>query len=173
MMPQSAETKSPEKFAISRNQIVVFGLTLILIGAFLFGRQFGWIGAFRNELVAIPSGTPYAEAIVIGAYEGTVLADRVAAADAKGNPLTKKLEILTDEKTIFAKITSSGPVKITYKQLSEGDIVWVYNRVRSLEETLAEPADSELAIPFEDMAKNPRERIKADFVVKVGGEKSR
>lgn len=167
MMPQEAETESPEKFSISRNQIVVLGLVLILIGAFLSGRQFGWLDTFRNELVAIPSGTPYAEAAVVGAYEGVVLAERVSATDAQGNALQKKLEILTDEKTVFAKISSSGPVKISYADLLEGDVVWIYQRVRALEETMTEPADPELAIPFEESITNPRERMKADFVVLI------
>lgn len=165
MIPLEAETKSPEKFAISRSQIAVLGLVLILIGAFLFGRQFGWFGAPRSEPVAIPSGAPYAEAVVIGAYEGTVLAERIQAADAA---LPAKMEILTDEQTVFAEITPSGPIKISHTRLSEGDIVWVYSHVRSLEETLAEPIDPDIIIPFEEMLKNPRERIRADFVVLVG-----
>lgn len=168
MMSPEAETESPEKFVISRNQIVVLGLVLILIGAFLSGRQFGWFGALRSEPVAIPSGAPYTEALVIGAYEGVVLAERVSAKDAQGNALQKKLEILTDEKTVFAKLTSSGPVTISYAKLSEGDVIWIYNRARTLEETLAEPTDPELAIPFDEMLKNPRERMRADFMVKVG-----
>lgn len=163
-MPPEAETELPEKFAISRNQIVVLGLVLILIGAFLSGRQFGWFGAPRSEPVTIPSGAPYAEARVIGAYEGVVLAERVVLTDAQGNALPKKMEILTDEKTVFAKLTSSGPVKISYAELLEGDVIWVYNRTRSF----AEPADSDLIISFEEMVKNPRERIKADFVALIG-----
>lgn len=167
MMSSEAETESSGQFAISRNQIVILGLVLILIGAFLSGRQFGWFGALRSEPVAIPSGFPYAEALVIGAYEGVVLAERVAATDAQGNALQKKLEILTDEKTVFATLTSSGPVKISYAELSEGDIIWVYNRIRTMEETLAEPIDPELAISFEESVKNPRERIRADFIVLI------
>lgn len=168
MMPPGTGTESSEKFAISRNQIVVLGLVLILTGAFLSGRQFGWFGAPRSEPVAIPSGAPYAEATVIGAYEGVVLAERVAATDAQGNTLQKKLEILTDDGTVFAKLTSSGPVKISYTKLSEGDMVWIYQRIRALEETMTEPADPELAIPFGDALENPRERMKADFVVLIG-----
>lgn len=152
-------------------QIVVLAVILVVAGAFFFGKQSGWFGATRHEPVAIPSGTPYAEATVIGAYEGVVLAERTAATDAKGNVLQKKLEILTDEKTVFAKITSSGPVKISRTELSEGDIIWVYQHVRSLEETLAEPADPTLAIPFEEMAKNPRERIAAGYIVAVSAKK--
>lgn len=167
MMSPEAETESPEKLAISTSQIAVLGLVLILIGAFLSGRQFGWLDTFRNELVAIPSGTPYAEAAVVGAYEGVVLAERVATTDAQGNALQKKLEILVDENTTFAKLTVSGPIRISYSGLSEGDIVWVYQRVRSLEETLAEPVDPELAISFEESVKNPRERIRADFIVLI------
>lgn len=169
MMPPEAENESAEKFAISRSQIVVLGLVLILIGAFLSGRQFGWFGAptGSSEPVAIPSDASYTEATVIGAYEGVVLAERVAATDANGNALPKRMEILTDEKTVFAEMTSSGTVKISYTELSEGDVIWVYNRIRSLEETLVQPADPELAVPFEDMLKNPRERIKAGFVVLI------
>lgn len=170
MMPSGAETESSGKFAISRNQIVVLGLVLILLGAFISGGQFGWFGAPRSELVAIPSGAPYAEATVVGAYDGVVLAERVASADAQGNALQKKLEILTDGKTVFAKMTSSGPVKVSYAELSEGDVIWAYNRVRSLEETLAEPVDMELAVPFEEMARNPRERIAAEYVVMISGK---
>lgn len=170
MMPSEAETKLPEKFAISRNQIVVLGLVLILIWAFLSGRQLGWFGAPRSEPVAIPSGAPYAEATVIGAYESVVLAERVMITDAQGNALPEKMEILTDAKTVFAKLTSSGPIKISYAKLSEGDVVWVYNRIRSFEEVLKAPADPELAIPFEETLKNPRERMKADFVVLVSGK---
>lgn len=155
------------KSSMSKTQMIALAVVLVVVGAFFFGRQYNWFG---NESVAIPSGAPYAEARVIGAYEGIVLAERVAETDADGNAMIKKLEILTDEKTVFAKLTSSGPVKISYAELSEGDVIWVYNHVRSLEETLAEPADPELAIPFEDMAKNPRERIKADFVVLVSGK---
>lgn len=168
MMPTEAETESSGKFAISRSQIAVLGLVLILIGAFLSGKQFGWFGTLRAEPIAIPSGTPYAEAKVIGAYEGVVLAERIVLTDASGNALPQKLEILTDGKTAFATITASGPVKISYTDLSEGDVIWVYNRIRSFEETIAEPADPELAISFEDAVKNPRERLRADFVVKVG-----
>lgn len=169
MIPPGAETESPEKFAISTSQIAVLGMVLILIGAFLSGRQFGWFdGTPRSEPVAIPSGAPYVEATVVGAYEGVVLAERVAEADAEGNVLTKKLEILTDEKTVFAKLTSSGPVTTSYAELSEGDVIWTYQRVRALEETITEPADPELAIPFEESITNPRERLRADFVVRVG-----
>lgn len=167
MMPTNTEIESSGKSAISRSQIVVLGLVLILIGASLFGRQFGWFGVPRSELVAIPSGVPYAEATVVGAYEGVVLAERVATTDAQGNALQKKLEILVDENTTFAKLTVSGPIRISYSGLSEGDIVWVYQRVRSLEETLAEPVDPELAISFEESVKNPRERIRADFIVLI------
>lgn len=171
MMPNEEETGSSEKFSISRNQIVVLGLVLILIGVLISGRQFGWFNEqLRHEPISIPSGAPYAEATVIGAYDGVVLAERVATVDAQGNVLQKKLEILTDGKTVFAKITSSGPVKIPWSELSEGDVIWVHNRVRTLEETLAEPADPELAIPFEDMVKNPRERIIAEYIVIISGE---
>lgn len=170
IMPPETDIKSSEKSSISRNQIVVLGLALILIGAFISGRQLGWFnGVFRAEPIAIPSGAPYAEAKVIGAYEGVVLAERIPAADSGATQPTK-IEILTDEQTVFAKITSSGPVKISYRDFSEGDVVWVYNRVRSLEETLEAPADPELILPFEEMLKNPRERMRADFVVKVGRE---
>lgn len=173
MIPPEAKNESAEKFSISRSQIVVLGLVLILIGALISGRQFGWFGAptGSSEPVAIPSGAPYAEATVVGAYEDVVLAERVAATDAQGNALQKKLEILVDENTTFAKLTSSNPVRITYQELSENDIVWVYQRVRSLEETLAEPVDPELAISFEESIKNPRERVKADFVVAVSIKK--
>lgn len=170
MMSPEAETESPEKFAISTSQIAVLGLVLILIGAFLSGRQFGWFGVPRSEPVAIPSGASYTEATVIGAYDGVVLAERVAAADEQGNALQKKLEILTDEKTVFAEMTSSGPMKVSYTDLSEGDVVWIYQRIRALEETITEPADPELAIPFAETLKNPRERMKADFVVLVSGK---
>lgn len=170
MMPSGAETESPEKFALSRSQILALGLALILIGAFISGRQFGWFVP-RHEPVAIPSGQPYAEATVIGAHEGVVLAERTAAKDAQGNSLQKKLEILTDEKTVFARITSSGPVKISRAELSGGDVIWVYARIRTLEEALAEPADPALAIPFEEMAKNPRERVRAEYIVAVSSKK--
>lgn len=160
--------ESQKEYFVSKTQIVFFAVVVVLAGAFLLDRQFGWFGALRHEPVAIPSGAPYAEATVIGAYEGVVLANRVTAAtDARGNALPKKMEILTDEKTVFAKLTSSEPVKIFRNELSEGDVIWIYNRVRSFEETLAGQADPALAIPFEDMLKNPRERIRADFVVRL------
>lgn len=173
MMPSGTDTEPSGKFAISRSQIAVLGFVLILLGAFLSGRQLGWLGGFRNESVAIPSGAPYAEVVVIGAYEGVVLADRVVRPDAARDEsaLPKLMEILTDEKTVFAKITSTGTMKIPWSEIAEGDIVWVYQHVRSLEETLAEPVPSELAIPLADALKNPRERIAAGYVVIVSGRK--
>jgi hypothetical protein len=159
--------------SVSKTQIIFLAAVVILAGAFFFGRQSGWFGAARHEPVAIPSGQSYVEATVVGAYDGVVLAERTATAtttDAKGNTLQKKLEILTDEKTVFAKITSSGPVTISWKEISEGDVIWVYNRTRTLEETLTEPTDPRLTIPFEEMMKNPRERIAAEYLVVVSGK---
>jgi hypothetical protein len=156
--------------SVSKTQIIFLAAVVILAGAFFFGRQSGWFGAARHEPVAIPSGQSYVEATVVGAYDGVVLAERTAVTDAKGNTLPKKLEILTDEKTVFAKITSSGPVKISWKEIAEGDVIWVYQRVRSLEETLAELADPALVIPLEDMLKNPRERIIVGYIVVVSGK---
>lgn len=167
MEPLEIKPDSPAgEHITSKTRIIFLAVVLVLVGVFFFGKQSGWFGA--SEPVAIPSGQSYIEATVIGAYEGVVLAERVSATDAEGNVLTKKLEILTDEKTVFARITASGPVKISRAELSEGDIIWVYARVRSFEETIAEPADPTLAIPFEEMLKNPRERIKAAFVVLIG-----
>lgn len=160
---------TPQKSSsFSKTQIIFLVAVLVVAGAFFLDRQFGLFDRLFRERVEIPSGTPYAEALVIGAYEGVVLAERVMITDAQGNALSEKMEILTDEKTVFAKLTSFGPIKISYAKLSEGDVVWAYNRIRSLEEAMAAPADPALAIPFEDMAKNPRERLRADFVVKVG-----
>jgi hypothetical protein len=149
-----------KKFFVSKTQIIFLVVVLILAGAFFFGRQFGWF-APRHEPVAIPSGQSYAEGTVIGAYEGVVLANRTVATDAKGNILPKKLEILTDEKTVFARITSSGPVKISWSELSEGDVIWVYK---------AEPVQPGLAISLADALKNPRERIAAGYIVVVSGK---
>jgi hypothetical protein len=161
----------PQKeFPVSKAQIIFLAVVLILAGAFFFGRQFGWFSEQRYESVAIPSGQPYAEAQVIGAYEGVVLAERTAATDAQGNASPKKLEILTDEKTVFAKITSSGPIKIPWSEIVEGDIIWVYIPVRTLEEVL-QATSPELAVPFEEMIRNPRERIIAGYIVAVSGEK--
>lgn len=151
-------------------QMIAFAIVLVLVGTFLLGRQYEWFGSSRYESITIPSGVPYAEAIVVGAYEGVVLAERTAATDAEGNVLTKKLEILTDEKTVFARITSSDSVKISWRDIFEGDVIWVYQRIRSLEDTLREPADPDLAIPFEEMVKNPRERIRAEYIVVVSGK---
>lgn len=162
--------ESQKGFSVSKTQVIFLAVVVVLTGAFLLGRQFGWF-APRHEPVAIPSGAPYSEARVVGAYEGVVLAERTAAKDAKGNVLQKKLEILTDEKTVFAKLTSSGPVKISRKELSEGDVIWVYKRVRSLEEVLKAPADPEFAIPLAEMLKNPRERIRAEYIVVVSSTK--
>lgn len=159
---------SSQEHTVSKTQIIFLVVVLAVAGAFFLGRQFGWFGAPRNESIMVPSGQSHTEATVIGAYERVVLANRIVQKDK--TVLPKKLEILTDEKTVFAKITSSGPVKISWQEIAEGDVIWVYSRVRTLEETVAEPVDPTLAIPFEDMMKNPRERIKADFVVKVGGK---
>lgn len=158
--------------SVSKTQIIFLAAVLLLAGAFFFGRQFGWF-APRHESVAIPSGQSYAEAQVIGAYEGVVLANRIARQDAgkDESALPQKIEILTDEKTVFAKITSSGPVKISWREIAEGDVVWVYQRIRSLEETLAKPVPAELAVPIEDALKNPRERIAAEYVVVVSEKK--
>lgn len=160
-----APQKNP---SFSKTQIIFLAVIVVAAAIFFLNRQFGLLDRLFRERVAIPSGTPYAEAVVIGAYDGVVLAERVMITDAQGNALPKQMEILTDEKTVFAKLTSFGPIKISYAKLSEGDVVWAYNRIRSLEEAMAAPADPALAIPFEDMAKNPRERLRADFVVKVG-----
>jgi hypothetical protein len=154
--------------SVSKTQVIFLAVVVILAGAFFFGRQSGWF-APRHEPVAIPSGQAYAEAQVIGAYEGVVLAERTAATDAKGNALPKKLEILTDEKTVFAKITSADPVKISWKEIAEGDVIWIYTPVRTLEEAL-QVTSPELAVPFEDMLKNPRERIIAGYIVVVSGK---
>lgn len=175
MDPVFPEIKSEltNRHLISKTQIVVLALVLILAGVFFLNRQFRWFGWFQRERVAIPSGQPYVEATVIGAYEGVVLAERVVLpnADKKVSTLPKKLEILTDEKTAFAKLTSSGPIKISRKELSEGDVIWVYKHIRSLEETIAEPADPVLAVPFAEMLKNPRERIAAGYIVMVSVKK--
>jgi hypothetical protein len=167
MEPLVIKPESSEPHMLTKTRIIFLAVILILAGAFFFGRQFGWF-APRDEPVAIPSGQSYAEARVIGAYEGVVLAERIAETDAQGNVLQKKLEILTDEKTVFAKITASGPVKIPWSEIVEGDIIWVYIPVRTLEEALQGSVSPELAIPFEDMMKNPREKIQAAFVVVVG-----
>lgn len=168
-MSLEIKNKSSEKRLVSKTQGVFLAVVLIIAGVFVLDRQFGWLGVFYREPVAIPSGTPYAEGAVIGVKDGAVLAERILPPDTGKSEsiLSKKLEILTDEKTVFAKLTSSGPIKISRSKISEGDIIWIYNRVRTLEETLKEPADPELAIPFEEMLKNPRERTKADFVVLV------
>lgn len=164
------KSESPEKWLVSKKQAIFLAVVLVAVGVFLLGRQFGWPDAFFREYVTIPSGPPYAEAVAVGAYEGTMWAERVAVTDAQGNAVPKMMEILTDEKIVFAEMTSSGPIKISQSKISEGDIIWIYNRVRTLEEVIAAPADPGIAIPFEDMVKNPRERMRADFVVKVGGK---
>lgn len=157
---------------LPKTQIIFLAIVLVVAGAFLLGRQSGWFGVPRSEPVAIPSGAPYAEAVVSGFDEQNIVAERILRPDAgeTESALPKKMEILTDEKTVFAEMTTSGPVKISRAKLAAGDIVWVYNRIRSFEEVLKASADPELAIPFEETLKNPRERIKADFVVKVGGK---
>lgn len=164
-MPQPTENESPVKFSLSTNQIVVLGLALILFGAFLVGRQFNLFGGLsRAEPVAIPSGAPYAEATVIGAYDGVILAKRTNDVGTT-TPQRQVIEILTDEKTVFAKIDRAGPMRISWTKISEGDTIWVYNRVRTMEETLAEPVDPRLSVPFEESLRNPRERVIAGYVV--------
>lgn len=164
------KSEPQKKYLFSKAQITVLVLVLIFVGAFVLNRQFGWFNRFFYERVEIPSGAPYAEARVIAIYNGVVLAERIVPpnADKKTAALPKKLEILIDEKTVFVKLTSLGPVTISRKELSEGDVFWVYNHIRTLKEILAAPADPVLAVPFADMLKNPRERIKAEFVVKIG-----
>lgn len=170
MEVSDAKLEAPTKLLVSKTQAIFLAVVLVIAGVFVLDRQFGWLGVFYREPVAIPSGTPYAEAVVNGFDGRNIVAERILRPDAgeTESALPKKIEILTDEKTVFAKLTSSGPIKISRSKISEGDIIWIYNRVRTLEETLKEPADSELAIPFEETLKNPRERIKADFVVRVG-----
>lgn len=172
MKPLEIKPEVSSKHLVSKTQIIFLAVVLVIAGAFFLDRQFGWLGMFYSERVAIPSGAPYAEAIVKKFDNRGIAAERILrpGTEEKEAVLPKKMEILTDEKTVFAKMTSLSPVKISRAKISEGDVIWVYNRVRSFEETLKKPADPELAVPFEDMAKNPRERIKADFVVKVGGE---
>lgn len=170
MEPLEIKPEAFKKHPVSKTQIIFLAVVLIVAGVFVLDRQFGWLGVFYRESVAIPSGQPYAEAMVSEMGEQSIIAKRIISPDAgeAGTALSPKMEILTDEKTVFAEMTSSGPVKISRAKISEGDIIWIYNRVRTLEATLKEPADSELAIPFAEMLKNPRERIKTNFVMKVG-----
>lgn len=170
MEPLEIKPEASKKHLISKTQGVFLAAILILAAMFVLDRQFGWLGVFYREPVAISSSAPYAEAAVVGFDGQSIVAERILPPDAGEAELAlpKKIEILADEKTIFAEMTSSGPVKISKDELAEGDVVWIYSRVRSLEEVLKAPADPDLAVPFEEMLKNPRERIKADFVVKVG-----
>lgn len=159
------------EWADSKKQLIFVAVILVLAGTFIIGREFGgWLGISYRAPVAVPSGAPHADAVVIWFDGQNIIAERILPPDAgeTESALSKKLEILTDEKTIFAEMTSLGPVKISRATISKGDSILVYNRVRSFEKTVKEPADPDLAIPFEDMLKNPRERIKADFVIKVG-----
>lgn len=151
----------------SKKQIVILAIVLFLLlaGASFINKQFKWFDKLRFGRVEVPSG-PYIEGVVISASKGAVLARRIAVSGAEA----QKMEILTDKKTVFAKITSSGPIKVSRFELSEGDVIWVYQRLRTLKETIAKPADPDIAIPLEEMLKDPRERIKADFVVKIGGK---
>lgn len=169
MEPLEIKPEASKKRLISKTQGVFLAVVLVLAAMFVLDRQFGWLGVFYREPVAIPSGSPYAEAVVSGLDGEGIVAERILRPDAgeAEKTLPKKIEILADEKTVLAEMTFSGPIKISKDELAEGDIVWIYSRVRSLEEVLKAPADPDLAVPFEEILKNPRERIKADFVVRV------
>lgn len=150
---------------MSKKQIVVLSVVLLLLlaGASFVNKQFKWFDRLRFGRVEVPSGRPYVEGVVIGASKGAVMARRIAAPGAG----SQKIEILTDKKTIFAKITSSGPMKISRAELSEGDVIWIYQRLRTLEETIAKPADPDIAIPLEEMLKDPRERMLVNYIILV------
>lgn len=161
------------EWADSKKQLIFVAVILVLAGTFIIGREFGgWLGISYRAPVAVPSGAPHADAVVIWFDGQNIIAERILPPDAgeTESALSKKLEILTDKKTVFAEMTSSGPVKISRAEFSEGDVIWIYQRLRTLEETIAKPADPDIAIPLEEMLKDPRERMKADFVVKVGGK---
>lgn len=161
----------PEKEeSFSKKQMIFLAVVLVVLAVFFLNRQSGWLDRFFGERVIVPQGAAYAEAIFTGDDMLVIIAERIARSDAgnDGAALPKRLEILTDEKTVFAKITSSGPVKISRAEFLTGDVIWIYNRARSFEDTLAEPIDPDLAVPFGESISNPREQVRADFVVKMG-----
>lgn len=170
MLMETGESRST--FFLSKTQVIFLAVVLIIAGVVSLGRQFEWLGISYRAPIVVPSGAPYAEATVKEFDNRSIAAERIVRLDAeeKETVLPKKIEILADERTVFTKMTSSGLIRISRATISEGDIIWVYNRVRSLEEVVKAPADPDLAVPFEETLNNPRERLRADFVVKVGGK---
>lgn len=131
-----------------------------------------FFGRVRKQEITLPYENPYALGVVTDTKEGVIIAERIDDSSVEFQPFL--LEILTDANTIFAAIPpvlnlSGAPAeRIKPSIVAVGDRVYVYSASGFFADSASTPP--EWLLSLEESVKTRRERIKADFVVKVGEE---
>lgn len=157
-----------------KQYIFAWAAIIALFGFMVFGQRFGLLPIWLlRRTVDIPLSGPYAEGRVVRNEAGVIWAERIfeIAPGASERRIQKNLEILVNDKTVFAKREPPGKtVRIAQNAVAAGSRIAVYiaPRPAGYEEDI--PVPPELGVPFEEISSNPRERILAVFVVVMSEE---